>query len=152
MPAEDKQAWKGKFQRRMELLREYEHQTCGTITAVSDDITRKSVLDPYYYGLETTFCAGCRNFVPARECFLENGQTLFETTVKLRKHAPTAFKIVRFVITPLAAGFAGGVLGYLLTGYLAIGVAGALIGLLLGYFLLSRLVATVLRGSGLLWE
>lgn len=44
------------------VRRAYRHQTCGTVTTMSQALAETYARDPTYYG--ATFCAGCGNHFP----------------------------------------------------------------------------------------
>lgn len=52
----------------------YIHEKCGTTTTMPRGIAETYARDPKYYG--STFCCGCRNYLPVREFRWKDGTTV----------------------------------------------------------------------------
>lgn len=51
------------------LRRTYVHETCGTVTRMSNEIAETYARRPNFYG--ATYCTGCRKHLPVKEFFWE---------------------------------------------------------------------------------
>ena len=65
--------------------RSYQHSKCGAGTGMPEEIIRSYLVRVDIYSSET-FCTGCNDYVPHRECFwIETGQSLDEYMQDLRR-------------------------------------------------------------------
>lgn len=135
----------------MELMSEYEHTECGTVTTVSDDFCEKGVYDPFYFSPGTTYCCGCEDFVPDDECVLANGRTMREFSEKLRADVPNSFRMVRSLLIPGVTGLVAAAVGWFASFQLPVALVGLLVGGAVGYVLIARWIMTPLRRAGKLW-
>ncbi|GIG20752.1 hypothetical protein Cch01nite_14760 [Cellulomonas chitinilytica] len=69
----------------------YVHRACGAYTTMPVEIIRSYLANPFLYGDET-FCAGCSDYVPHRDCFWETGQSLQAYFDALRAAASPALR------------------------------------------------------------
>jgi len=67
--------------------RNYEHQTCGAVTGMPEEIIRSYLANPFLYA-NNTFCTGCGEQVPWHECvWIETGEDLQTYNDRLRRKA-----------------------------------------------------------------
>ncbi|MFO0939729.1 MAG: hypothetical protein U0930_03070 [Pirellulales bacterium] len=76
----------------------YIHEVCGTGTLMPEEIVRSYLKNPFLYGANTTFCAGCSKQVPNRECHWdetrENLQDYFDRLRNAHSYVPAESKPV----------------------------------------------------------
>jgi hypothetical protein len=66
----------------------YRHKTCGAVTGMPEEIIRSYLVNPFLYSSDCTFCTGCHDHVPFRECvWTETGENLQSYTDRLRERA-----------------------------------------------------------------
>lgn len=74
----------------------YIHEQCGTGTRMPEEIVRSYLKDPFLYGANSTFCAGCLKQVPYRECHWdetrENLQDYFDRLRMAHSYSPPESK------------------------------------------------------------
>lgn len=142
-----------KVQREMQS---YRHETCGTDMTVSDDFLELAALDPWYFPIGSAECAGCGS---ARTCdsTLDDGRTVHEAFMELRRSVPTAGVMMRFVIIPVIGLVLGALVGAILAvvkvgngNPAGIFVGAAAVGLVGGYFAIKPLFKE-LRRMGAFW-
>ncbi len=96
----------------------YIHEQCGTGTMMPEEIVRSYLKDPFLYGANTTFCAGCLKQVPNRECHWdetrENLQDYFDRLRMAHSYAPRESKTSpvrmpseRIEVEPTKSSFSG---------------------------------------------
>ena len=69
--------------------RVYYHEKCGAATQMPEEIVRSYLVNPYLYLADSTFCTGCGNHVPNRECvWSETGEDLQTYIDRLRADKP----------------------------------------------------------------
>ena len=67
----------------------YEHNKCGGLTGMPEEIIRSYLKNPYLYMADRSFCCTCGKHVPCRECvWIETGEDLQSYTNKLRAQKP----------------------------------------------------------------
>jgi hypothetical protein len=67
----------------------YVHRKCGAGTGMPEEIIRSYLKNPYLYMADRTFCTGCGEHVPFRECvWTETGEDLQTYIDKLRAAKP----------------------------------------------------------------
>jgi hypothetical protein len=67
--------------------RVYRHDECGERTVMPDDLVRAYLADPFRFN-DTTYCCGCEEYVPNRECvWVRTGQPLDEYFDELEAEA-----------------------------------------------------------------
>jgi hypothetical protein len=67
----------------------YQHQKCGALTGMPEEIVRSYLQNPWLYLADRTFCTGCHRHVPLRECvWTETGEDLQTYTDNLRAEKP----------------------------------------------------------------
>lgn len=68
--------------------RTYVHEACGAGTGMPEEIIRSYLANPFLYSADATFCTGCGDHVPMRECvWVETGEDLQTYTDRLRAKA-----------------------------------------------------------------
>ncbi len=66
----------------------YRHKGCGGVTGMPEEIIRSYLVNPFLYSADATFCTGCSEHVPLRECvWTETGEDLQTYTDRLRSKA-----------------------------------------------------------------
>lgn len=67
----------------------YIHQRCGAATGMPLEIIRSYLINPYMYYSDQTYCAGCAEHIPNRECeWTETGENLQVYMNRLRAENP----------------------------------------------------------------
>lgn len=67
----------------------YIHKKCGKATEMPEDIVRSYLKNPWLYSADATFCCGCEDHVPFRECVWEDtGENLQKYMDRLRAAKP----------------------------------------------------------------
>ena len=67
----------------------YLHRRCGAETVMPEEIIRSYLVNPYLYYSDQTFCAGCGEHIPNRECvWTETGENLQVYIDRLRAGKP----------------------------------------------------------------
>lgn len=68
--------------------RTYVHSACGVATEMPEEIVRSYLVNPFLYDADETFCCGCGDHVPYREChWHETGENLQAYFDRLRSEA-----------------------------------------------------------------
>jgi len=64
---------------------DYEHQACGGVTRMPEEVIRSYLADPFLYN-DHSFCTGCNRYVPTQELFwIETGEQVFRYNQNLRR-------------------------------------------------------------------
>ena len=72
----------------------YVHLKCEVGTGMPEEIVRTYLVDPWFYRADRTFCCGCSEHVPLRECvWTETGENVQQYMDKLRAAYDRAAKL-----------------------------------------------------------
>lgn len=93
------------LQKARKRLSSYYHPDCGERTEVNDYVIELAAMDPWYFPLNVTDCAGCET-APMDEVMVTKQSTLRDVFVEMRAAVPVSGKVVRFAVIPLIFGIA----------------------------------------------
>jgi hypothetical protein len=83
----------------------YRHEKCGATTRMAEEIIRSYLKNPYLYTADETFCGGCGQHVPLRQCvWVETGEDLQSYTERLRAATLPSKHGVTSSLPPPSAG------------------------------------------------
>jgi hypothetical protein len=109
--------------------RAYVHQDCGGTTVVSGDEFAR-VSNPFAY-VSQTYCASCGSFAGlGRFSWDDTGENLAAFRRRMRQAAPASLKLWGWLLGPLLAATACGLVGYFCSAQLPLAglLAGAVVG------------------------
>ena len=67
----------------------YTHVKCGQSTGMPEDVTRTYLANPWFYHADRTYCGGCEDHVPFRECVWDDtGENMQTYMNRLRAAKP----------------------------------------------------------------